>query len=76
MELLNLRGKTVFESLKPVVNERELFGEQRQADQDKDPALNHGQETADDAQEQKEDAEENCHAASNVPNHGGILTNV
>ena len=50
-----------------------LFGQQCQADQDKDPALDHGQKAADDTKEQKEGAEGKHHTATEMPDHDGIL---
>jgi hypothetical protein len=54
---------------------REFFGQQRQADQDENPTLDDGQKTADDAEEQKKDAEGYHHAGTDAPDHDGILAN-
>lgn len=74
-QLCALFWKTSFKPLQMAPHPRNFFGQQRQADQDENPALDDGQKAADDAEEQEEDAEEYHHAGTDAPDHVGILAN-
>jgi hypothetical protein len=74
-QLFALFWKSGFQLFQMAPHPREFFGQQRQADQDENPTLDDGQKTADDAEEQKKDAEGYHHAGTDAPDHDGILAN-
>lgn len=74
-QLFGLFWKFCFQPLQMAPHPREFLGQQRQTDQDENPALDDGQKAADDAEEQEKDAEEYHHAGTDAPDHSGILAN-
>jgi hypothetical protein len=73
IQLVGLLGKPAFEPFQVMPHPRNFFGQQHQADQDKNPALNHGQKATNDTKKQKKNTEDDHHDTTEVPDHGGIL---